>query len=83
MRGAVAVSINLNDLTVTQGEEVLTLYQFNTALEQYRVNVVCIEGMSPFDFSVVPVSEGRNHTKDRVDGGSGVAGWLRHARHVE
>jgi len=30
MRGAVAVSANLNDITVTQGEEALTLYQFNT-----------------------------------------------------
>lgn|GEM_PF-5882019 len=63
MRGAVAVSFNLNDLTVTQGEEVLILYQFNTALEQYRVNVACIEGMSPFDFPEVPVLESRNHTK--------------------
>lgn len=30
MRGAVAVSANLGDITVTQGEEALTLYQFNT-----------------------------------------------------
>lgn len=30
MRGAVAVSANLSDITVTQGEEALTLYQFNT-----------------------------------------------------
>jgi len=30
MRGAVAVSANLNDITVTKGEEALTLYQFNT-----------------------------------------------------
>ncbi len=30
MRGAVAVSANLYDITVTQGEEALTLYQFNT-----------------------------------------------------
>ncbi|MFC7288267.1 GFA family protein [Herminiimonas glaciei] len=30
MRGAVAVSANLDDIKVLQGEEVLTLYQFNT-----------------------------------------------------
>ncbi|MBF8776284.1 GFA family protein [Pseudomonas fulva] len=30
MRGAVAVSANLNDIKVTQGKEFLTLYQFNT-----------------------------------------------------
>lgn len=30
MRGAVAVSANLSDITVTRGEEALTLYQFNT-----------------------------------------------------
>lgn len=30
MRGAVAVSANLDDIQVLQGEDVLTLYQFNT-----------------------------------------------------
>lgn len=30
MRGAVAVSANLDDIKVLQGEETLTLYQFNT-----------------------------------------------------
>ncbi|WP_419866573.1 GFA family protein [Pseudomonas putida] len=104
MRGAVAVSANLGDITVTQGEEALTLYQFHTreakhyfcsrcgiytfhqrrsAPDQYGVNVACIEGMSPFDFADVPVSEGRVHPKDRVDGGVGVAGWLRYEGNPE
>lgn len=104
MRGAVAVSANLSDITVTQGKEALTLYEFNTrvakhyfctkcgiytfhqrrsAPDQYGVNVACIEGMSPFDFSEVPVSEGRIHPKDRVGGGSVVAGWLRYERNTE
>lgn len=104
MRGAVAVSANLSDITITQGEEVLTLYQFNTreakhyfcskcgiytfhqrrsAPDQYGVNVACIEGMSPFDFPVVPVNEGRTHPKDRVGGGSAVAGWLRYESNPE
>lgn len=30
MRGAVAVSANLDNIEVTQGEDALTLYQFNT-----------------------------------------------------
>lgn len=30
MRGAVAVSANLSDINVLQGEQALTLYQFNT-----------------------------------------------------
>lgn len=104
MRGAVAVSANLSDISITQGEEVLTLYQFNTreakhsfcskcgiyafhqrrsAPDQYGVNVACIEGMSPFDFPVVPVNEGRTPPKDRVDGGSAVAGWLRYESNPE
>jgi len=99
MRGAVAVSANLGDITVTQGEEALTLYQFHTreakhyfcskcgiytfhqrrsAPDQYGVNVACIEGMSPFDFAEVAVSEGRVHPRDRVGGGAEVAGWGRY-----
>lgn len=99
MRGAVAVSANLDDIHVTQGQEALTLYQFNTREakhyfcskcgiytfhqrrsmpHQYGVNVACIEGMSPFDFAEVPVSEGRNHPKDRPGGVAITAGWLRY-----
>lgn len=104
MRGAVAVSANLNDINVTQGKDALTLYQFNTgeakhyfcakcgiytfhqrrsSPNQYGVNVACIEGMSPFDFDVVPVNEGRIHPKDRVNGGNEVAGWLRYEANSE
>lgn len=99
MRGAVAVSANLADIKVVQGEDMLTLYRFNTgeakhyfcsrcgiytfhqrrsAPEQYGVNVACLDGMSPFDFEVVPVNEGRVHPKDRAGGASVVAGWLRY-----
>lgn len=104
MRGAVAVSANLDDLEVTQGENALSLYQFNTgeakhyfcskcgiytfhqrrsSPDQYGVNVACIEGMSPFDFAEVPVNEGRTHPKDRVDGGSLVAGWSRYEANLD
>lgn len=99
MRGAVAVTAGLGDITVTQGEEALTLYQFHTNEakhyfcakcgiytfhqrrsdpDQFGVNVACIEGMSPFDFAEVPVSEGRVHPKDTADGKSLTGGWLRY-----
>ncbi|WP_312936903.1 GFA family protein [Pseudomonas sp.] len=104
MRGAVAVSADLADLSVEQGEAALTLYQFNTgeakhyfcshcgiytfhqrrsSPDQYGINVACLEGMSPFDFAEVPVSEGVQHPKDRVDGRSTTAGWLRYQANVE
>lgn len=75
MRGAIAVSANLSDIAIEEGEELLTLYQFNTKTakhyfcarcgiyihhqrrsnpEQYGVNVACLEGISPFDFSEIP-----------------------------
>ncbi|WP_082517440.1 GFA family protein [Variovorax sp. Root318D1] len=106
MRGAVAVSANLGDIHVHAGENVLTLYQFNTGEakhyfcskcgiytfhsrrsvpSQYGVNAACIEGLTPFDFSDVPVLEGRNHPTDG-DGRSSVAGWLSYrsgSKHVE
>ncbi len=85
MRGAVVVSANLNEIVFTQGEDQLTLYQFNTNTakhyfcsvcgiythhqrrsnpNEFGVNVACIEGVSPFDFAEVQVSNGINHPKD-------------------
>ena len=103
MRGAVAVSADLSGIEVQQGQDALTLYQFNTGQakhffckhcgiytfhqrrsspHQYGVNVACIEGMSPFDFAEVAVSEGRSHPSDRKSGAAAgkpvVAGWLRY-----
>lgn len=102
MRGAVAVSANLNDIEIVAGEVTLTLYQFNTKEakhyfcskcgiythhqrrsnpHEYGINAACLEGISPFDFDVVPVYEGRLHPKDRVSGaGPSVAGYLRYSR---
>lgn len=102
MRGAVAVSAALQDLEITAGAEVLTLYQFNTRQakhffcsicgiythhqrrsnpEEYGVNAACLEGVSPFDFEEVPVSEGRIHPNDRgPEGGPDIAGYLRFHR---
>jgi hypothetical protein len=97
MRGAVVVSANLNDIVITQGEDQLTLYQFNTNTakhyfcsvcgiythhqrrsnpNEFGVNVACIEGVSPFDFAEVQVSNGINHPKDGANARA-VAGVLK------
>jgi hypothetical protein len=85
MRGAIAVSADLEGIVITQGGELLSLYQFNTSTAkhyfcsrcgiythhqrrsnpgQYGVNVACLEGISPFDFSEVPVYDGTRHSSD-------------------
>jgi hypothetical protein len=85
MRGAIAVSAPLDGIRITQGAELLSLYQFNTHTakhyfcsrcgiythhqrrsnpKEYGVNVACLEGISPFDFKEVPVSDGAHHTAD-------------------
>ncbi len=47
--------------------------------DQFGVNVACLDGVSPFDFTEVPVNEGRVHPKDRADGlMATVASWLRY-----
>lgn len=89
MRGAVAVTVMVGDLAVTQGEDALTLYQFNTGVakhyfcsrcgiythhqrrsnpNEYGVNVACLEGVSPFDFPRVEVSDGVHHPSDETPG---------------
>jgi hypothetical protein len=99
MRGAVAVSANLGDITFDAGEELLTRYRFNTGAAehffcstcgiythhrrrsnpgQYGINVACLAGLSPFDFSDVPVIDGINHPSDQAGGGTRVVGHLRY-----
>lgn len=41
MRGAVAVTAHVGDLEIVQGEEKLTLYQFNTAVAKHYFCSVC------------------------------------------
>ena len=41
MRGAVAVSADVGDLTILAGEQVLTLYQFNTKTAKHYFCSVC------------------------------------------
>lgn len=53
---------------------IYTFHQRRSDPEHYGVNVACIEGVSPFDFSSVEVADGINHPKD--GGKGGVAGHL-------
>ena len=47
---------------------------------QYGINVACLEGLSPFDFAEVPVSDGVAHPSDTAANGPRVAGILRYER---
>ena len=42
--------------------------------DEMGVNAACLAGMSPFDFSAVPVNDGEHHTKD--GGADGLVGTL-------
>lgn len=98
MRGAVAVTAELGDLQILEGQEKLTLYKFNTGTakhyfcsvcgiythhqrrsnpNEYGVNAACLEGVSPFDFGEVVVTDGINHPSDGASSGSGIVGVLR------
>jgi hypothetical protein len=57
---------------------IYTHHQRRSNPGQYGINAACLEGVSPFDFEEVPVSEGRIHPQDRGTGGdSDIAGYLR------
>lgn len=52
---------------------IYTHHQRRSDPDQYGVNVACLDGASPFDFTKVAVSNGRRHP---LDGGGGLAGVL-------
>ncbi|EOW6700868.1 GFA family protein [Cronobacter malonaticus] len=54
---------------------IYTFHQRRSNPDQYGVNVACLEGVSPFDFPEITVTEGIHHPND---GGGGVAGFLRY-----
>ncbi len=54
---------------------IYTFHQRRSNPAQYGVNVACLEGISPFDFPELTVTEGIHHPND---GGGGVAGYLRY-----
>ncbi len=43
---------------------IYTHHQRRSDQSQYGVNVACLDGVSPFDFSEVPVVDGVNHPND-------------------
>lgn len=43
---------------------IYTHHQRRSDRSQYGVNVACLDGVSPFDFADVPVSDGVNHPSD-------------------
>lgn len=98
MRGAVAVTSTPEAFEITQGQDKLSTYRFNTKTaehdfcsvcgiythhkrrsnpHQLGVNVACIEGISPFDFSEVIVFDGERHPSDNAGHETYVAGVLR------
>ena len=52
---------------------IYTFHQRRSNPEQFGVNVACFDGISPFDFTHVPVMDGINHPKD---GGGGIIGYV-------
>lgn len=63
---------------------IYTHHQRRSNPGQYGVNVACLQGISPFDFDEVPVSEGRVHPKDAGAGSrSAIAGHLRYIPNEE
>jgi hypothetical protein len=96
-KGAAMVDVPLADLTITQGEELLTLYTFHTheakhrfcsrcgihpfhqtrtAPDRFGINVACLDGVDPYAFPLVPISDGTRHAKDH-GGTFWLSGWLR------
>lgn len=96
------MSAPLGGMTITQGQECLTSYKFNTGTavhffcstcgiythhqrrsnrQQLGINVACLDGVSPFDFEVVPVNDGINHPGD--SGETRVIGRLRFERTID
>jgi hypothetical protein len=58
---------------------IYTHHQRRSNPGQFGVNVACIEGMSPFDFAEVPVTDGVHHPSDMGPGSKPrLAGLLRY-----
>lgn len=48
---------------------IYTHHQRRSNPSEFGVNVACLEGVSPFDFAAVPVSDGSSHPSDGGSGG--------------
>ena len=56
---------------------IYTHHQRRSDPTQFGVNVACIEGVSPFDFAEVVVTDGINPPSDPAGSSKGVSGVLR------
>ncbi len=61
---------------------IYTHHQRRSDPNGYAVNVACLDGVSPFDFAEVPVTDGENHPND-TGKPSRRAGTLRYVRSEE
>lgn len=59
---------------------IYTHHQRRSNPDECGVNAACLEGVSPFDFDEVPVSDGVNHLADVGPENSGIVGVLRYER---
>lgn len=97
MRGAVAVTAELESFELAKGADKLATYRFNTNVAEHHfcsvcgiythhkrrsnpgqlgVNVACLDGLSPFDFTNIVVNDGERHPRDDPSGHTIVAGTL-------
>jgi hypothetical protein len=73
MRGAVAVSANLENIDIIEGRDALTMYQFGTMTAKHFFCCRC---------GVVTVNDGINHPTDAAFNGPRIDGTLRYERNT-
>lgn len=50
-------------------------HQPRAAPDHWGINLACVDGIAPYTFDRVPVSDGQHHAKDH-GGVQGIAGWI-------
>ena len=55
---------------------IYTHHQRRSNPNQFGVNAACLEGVSPFDFTDIPVMDGVKHPSDGKTSGGGLVGHL-------
>jgi hypothetical protein len=56
---------------------IYTHHQRRSNPQEYGINAACLENVSPFDFSEVPVANGIDHPRDGGSKAGPIAGYLR------
>jgi len=56
---------------------IYTHHKRRSSPDELGINVACLDGLSPFDFSAITVMDGERHPSDEPDGQSRIAGVLR------